>query len=324
MKRGSGMHRHMAASEVYLFGQITLSTIHKLAGRFPEADGYGEIERSFLCPGGQVMNAAMVLSGLGLKTAIGGPNWGTETAEVLDRYSARYGIDTGGIVRDPGYAGLRDIVFVDGTRRTVFGRFRALYSEKQHRWCEPDEAAIRAAGVVAIDPYFGSSSEAAAHFASEAGVPYVTIDCPHDGYLHRNAAATVVSGEYWRPNYAGQTAGDVIATYAEQAAGLTIFTAGSDQILCARRGKPVFAVEPYRVEAISTLGAGDTFRAGVVFGVLKGWGDEKVVRFAAALAAILCTRLPIADNVPTLAEVSSLMERGPVAKNANCLGAIAL
>jgi sugar/nucleoside kinase (ribokinase family) len=304
----------MAASEVYVFGQIVLSTIHKLAGRFPEADGYGEIEQSFLCPGGQGMNAAMVLSGLGLKTAVGGPNWGTDTAEVLDRYAARYGIDTGGIVRDPSYAGLRDIIFVDGNHRTVFGRFGALYTEKPRRWCEPDEAAIRAARVVAIDPYFGSSSESAARLASAAGVPYVTVDCPHDGYLHRNAAATVVSSEYWRPTHPGRNAIEVIATYAEQSAGLTIFTEGSGQILCARRGKPVFAVEPYRVEVISTLGAGDTFRAGVVFGVLSGWDDERVVRFAAALAAILCTRIPIADNVPTLAEVGALMERGPAAK----------
>jgi sugar/nucleoside kinase (ribokinase family) len=304
----------MPASEVYVFGQIVLSTIHKLVGRFPEADGYGEIERSFLCPGGQGINAAMVLSGLGVTTAIGGPNWGTETAEVLDRYAARYGIDTRGVVRDPGFAGLRDIIFVDGNRRTVFGKFRALYTEKPHRWCEPDMAAIRAARAAAIDPYFGPSSESAARVATEAGVPYVTIDCPNDGYLHRNAAATVVSGEYWRPAYAGQTARQVIAAYAEQSAGLTIFTAGSGQILCARRGKPVLTVEPYQVEVLSTLGAGDTFRAGVVYGVLKGWDDERLVRFAAALAAVLCTRLPIADNVPTLAEVTSFMESRPPAK----------
>jgi sugar/nucleoside kinase (ribokinase family) len=314
MDRVRSNHQTMAASEVYLFGQIVLSTIHKLAGRFPEADGYGEIEKSFVCPGGQGMNAAMVLSGLGLKTAIGGPNWGTDTAEVLDRYAARYGIDTSGIVRDRDRAGLRDVVFVDGDSRTVFGKFGALYTERPYRWCEPDEAAIRAARVAAIDPYFGSSSEAAARVASGAGVPYVTIDCPHDRYLHRNAAATVVSGEYWRPTYPGKTVGEVISAYAEQSAGLTIFTAGNGQILCARRGKPVLAVEPYQVEVMSTLGAGDTFRAGVVFGVLKGWDDERIVRFAAALAAILCTRLPIADNVPTLAEVSALMERGPAAK----------
>jgi sugar/nucleoside kinase (ribokinase family) len=310
-ERVSSTCRHMGASEVYVFGQITLSTIHKLAGRFPDADGYGEIERSFLCPGGQGMNAAMVLSGLGLKVAIGGPNWGTETASVLDRYAERYGIDTRGITRDKGYAGVRDLVFVDDGHRTVFGRFRALHAEDPHRWCEPDGTAIRAASVAAIDPYFGSSSEAAARLASEAGVPYVTIDCPYDGYLHKHASVTVVSREYWQHTYAGQTAGELISAYAKQSSGLTIFTAGSGLIQFARHGKPVAELEPFRVEAISTLGAGDTFRAGVVFGVLKGWADEPVVRFAAALAAILCTRLPIADNVPTLAEVSALAASKP-------------
>ncbi len=304
----------MPASEVYLFGQITLSTIHKLAGRFPEANGYGEIERTFLCPGGQGMNAAMVLSGLGLKTAIGGPNWGTETAAVLDRYAARYGIDTAGIIRESNYPGLRDLVFVGGSHRTVFGRFGALYTEKPHHWGEPDEAAIRTARVAAIDPYFGSSSEVAARLASDAGVPYVTIDCPHDGFIHQHAAVTVVSGEYWRVAYPGHAVGELIAIYAAQTEGLTLFTAGTGEIRCARRGKPVFGVTPYRVEVISTLGAGDTFRAGVVFGVLQGWDDERVVRFAAALAAILCMRLPIADNVPTLAEVIAFMEREAAAR----------
>ena len=308
MERGCGIVGVMAKRDVYLYGQIVLSTIHKLAGKFPEIDGYGEIERSFLCPGGEAMNAAMLLTGLGLTTAIGGPNWGTETAAVLDRYAERYGIDTGGIVRDPGFAGVRDLILVDDRHRTVFGSFGAYFSQKPHRWCEPDAAAIRAARVVAIDPFFGQSSEAAARIAAEAGIPYVTIDCPHDGFLHRHAAATVVSGEYRRSAYAGKAAADLIATYAESSAGLTIFTAGSGDIQCARRGKPVAAIAPYRVEAVSTLGAGDTFRAGVVFGILSGWEDERIVRFASALAALLCTRLPIADNVPTLAEVLAFME----------------
>jgi len=92
----------MGKLDVYLYGQTVLSTIHKLAGKFPEIDGYGEIQKSFLCPGGEVMNAAMLLSGLGLSTAIGGPHWGAETADVLGRYAERYGIDTSGIVRgDP-------------------------------------------------------------------------------------------------------------------------------------------------------------------------------------------------------------------------------
>jgi len=297
----------MGKLDVYLYGQTVLSTIHKLAGKFPEIDGYGEIQKSFLCPGGEVMNAAMLLSGLGLSTAIGGPHWGTETAEVLGRYAERYGIDTSGIVRDPGFAGLRDLILVDDRHRTVFGTFGAFFSHEPQRWSEPDAAAIRAAQVVAIDPYFRSATDKTARLATEAGKPYVTLDCPHDGFLHRHAAANIVSGEYRRSAYAGIATVDLLAQYAENSTGLTIFTAGSGLILCARRGTPVVAIEPYRVEAVSTLGAGDTFRAGVVFGIVKGWPDERIVRFASALAALLCTRLPIADNVPTLAEVEAFI-----------------
>jgi sugar/nucleoside kinase (ribokinase family) len=247
----------------------------------------------------------------------GGPHWGTETAAVLGRYAERYGIDASGIIRDPGFAGVRDLIIVDERRRTVFGSFGAYFAQNPHRWGEPDKAAIRAARIVTIDPFFGSSSEAAARFAAKAGIPYVTIDCTHDGFLHQHAAATIVSGEFRRSAYAGRATTELIATYAENSDGLTIFTAGSGSILYARRGKPAVAIEPYRVEAVSTLGAGDTFRAGVVFGIFNGWADERVVRFASALAALLCTRLPIADNVPTLADVCTFMETARTSKTSS-------
>ena len=306
--------RGMANPDVYLYGQTVLSTIHKLAGKFPDIDGYGEISRSFLCPGGEAMNAAMLLSGLGLTTAIAGPHWGAETAAVLGRYAERYGIDTSGIVRDPGFAGVRDLIIVDDRHRTVFGSFGAYFAQEPPRWGEPDPAAIRAARVVAIDPFFRSSSVAAARFAVESGKPYITINCPLDGFLHRHAAANVVSGEFRRSAYAGIATETLLAGYAKSSDGLTIFTAGQGPILCARRGKPITTIEPCRVEAVSTLGAGDTFRAGVVFGIFQDWPDERTVRFASALAALLCTRLPIADNIPTLAEVSAFMAIVPTSR----------
>jgi sugar/nucleoside kinase (ribokinase family) len=61
------------------------------------------------------------------------------------------------------------------------------------------------------------------------------------------------------------------------------------------------------VEAKSTLGAGDTFRAGIVYGILRELSDGDCVRFASGLATLLCTRLPIADNVPALSEVEAFL-----------------
>ena len=82
-----------AALDVYLYGMTVLSTLHRVALDAPTLDGYGEILESHVCPGGEAMNGALVLSSLGLKTALGGPHWGTETARNLGQYAARAGID---------------------------------------------------------------------------------------------------------------------------------------------------------------------------------------------------------------------------------------
>jgi sugar/nucleoside kinase (ribokinase family) len=58
---------------------------------------------------------------------------------------------------------------------------------------------------------------------------------------------------------------------------------------------------------VDTAGGGDTFRAGIVYGFLKGWSDDKMIDFAAAIAAIVCTRFPGVLNAPTYDEVVDFM-----------------
>jgi sugar/nucleoside kinase (ribokinase family) len=62
---------------------------------------------------------------------------------------------------------------------------------------------------------------------------------------------------------------------------------------------------------VDTLAAGDTFRAGVVYGILKGWSDLEIVRFASATAAVSCMRFPSVYEPPTLAEITDLMNSRP-------------
>jgi sugar/nucleoside kinase (ribokinase family) len=63
---------------------------------------------------------------------------------------------------------------------------------------------------------------------------------------------------------------------------------------------------PFKVEVKSTLGTGDTFRAGIVYGVLNGFSDEGIVRFAAA--ASVCKRFPMALNPPGPDEIQDLID----------------
>jgi len=297
----------MAALDVYLFGMTVLSTIHRCTPRLPLNGGYAEIEETYVCPGGEAMNAAMLLSGLGLSTAVAGPHWGVETRQVLGSYAKRYGIDVSGVSLDDGFAGVRDLVLVGGQERAVLGSFGRYFSQPERRWGEADGGAISRSRIAAIDPYFPGSSERAAELAVRAGKPYVTIDCPYDGELHRAAAASVISRQYRAARYADQSDDALFHEYSARGRGLSVFTSGAEPIRFGRSAGAAETLAPFRVDVKSTLGAGDTFRAGIVFGLLSGFADRQCVRFAAALSALVCTRLPIADNVPRLAEVTAFL-----------------
>jgi sugar/nucleoside kinase (ribokinase family) len=64
---------------------------------------------------------------------------------------------------------------------------------------------------------------------------------------------------------------------------------------------------PFPVEVIDSAGAGDSFRGGLVFGMLRGWSDEDSLRFASAVAALVCTTAPGCVNPPTFEQVRDFL-----------------
>lgn len=62
-----------------------------------------------------------------------------------------------------------------------------------------------------------------------------------------------------------------------------------------------------KVEAVDTLGAGDTFHGGFTLGLAEGMSVEAAARFASAAAALKCTRFGGVDGAPTRDEVTRFM-----------------
>lgn len=58
----------------------------------------------------------------------------------------------------------------------------------------------------------------------------------------------------------------------------------------------------------STLGAGDTFKAGCLYGLLNGMNDDEIVRFASACSAVAISRFSLPLNPPTLDEVKKIIK----------------
>jgi len=64
---------------------------------------------------------------------------------------------------------------------------------------------------------------------------------------------------------------------------------------------------PYRVEVVSTIGAGDGFASGFLYALLKGMTVTDCLHYGNAAAAIVVSRLSCSEAMPALAEVEELM-----------------
>ncbi len=73
-------------------------------------------------------------------------------------------------------------------------------------------------------------------------------------------------------------------------------------------GKVIHA-KPYPVEIYNTLGAGDAFASGLIYGILNGWDMQKSARLGNATGAIVVTRHGCANFMPTMDEVNAFIEQ---------------
>lgn len=292
--------------KVYLYGQILGTHSFLLKDGFLQPDEYSEIKEQYFLPGGETGTAATVLASLGVSVKMDGTWIGTAVAPMLKDFYSGKSVDLSSIYFWEDDPGVMDYVVIAGLVRSPMGRFQTLFSSGKRWWNVPREEDISDAKAASIDPFFGVESLLAARLCQKHGVPFVTIDCPHTSELHRLAAVNVVSKECTSQHYAGMDADAIMELLKESSDGLTIITQGGGDMLYARKGGKIRRMKPFDVEVKSTLGAGDTFKAGCTYALLKGMSDEETVRFASACSAIAISRFPLPLNPPKLAEVNEI------------------
>ena len=292
--------------EVYLFGQILGTHSFLLRDGFLEPDEYAEIKEQYFLPGGETGTAATVLDSLGVSVKMDGTWIGTEVAPMLKAFYADKRVDLSSMTFTED-RGVMDYVVIAGLVRSPMGRFQTLFETGKRWWSIPKEKDIAGCKAAAVDPFFRDESLLAAEYCRRHGVPFVTIDSPHDSPLHQMAAVNVVSKECTAEHYAGMEPEAIMEKLQRETDGLTIITRGGGEMLYARKGEPIKRMKPFPVTVRSTLGAGDTFKAGCVYGLLHGMKDDDLVRFASACSGIAISRFPLPLNPPKLEEVRKLI-----------------
>jgi sugar/nucleoside kinase (ribokinase family) len=262
----------MSDHDVYAFGVIAPSTLYGIKGAFPAPEGYAEIESTSAMIGGEAANSSIVLSRLGARVKLDG-NWigaddaGRQVKALLEQFR----IDTSRLPLRDGYRGVREVVFTAQGTRTIFGTYVQLLENED--W----------------------------------NMPVVTIDClPHEPLVN-HASALVVSESFLRAKFPGRPLDAIFREYLRATSGLVIFTFGERGGWYGRAGQAMQTYPAYQVQAVDTTCAGDSFRAGIVFGILRRWDDTRLVDFAAAVAGQVCMRAPGALNAPGYDETLEFM-----------------
>lgn len=288
---------------IYLYGMVMSTESFVLSGDFPKADGYCGIKERHSGIGGETGTAAAVLASLGCNVKVGGTHIGNGNRGIIRGYIESRGID-GSELADEDFGGVVDWVMISGGTRTCFGEWDRLYSRHEPFYEPPREESIAACSVMGWDNFYGDRT---AELCRRHGKKFAAIDCMHDSAVNRFCAVNAVSHEFLEGRYSGKSPEELYRLYTDNSDGLIIFTFGSDPVMYGRKGCEPKYFRPYSVEAASTLGAGDSFKAGTIYALSLGLSDEDIVRYGCAVAAAAITRYPIYEYPPTLDDVLKIM-----------------
>ncbi len=94
----------------------------------------------------------------------------------------------------------------------------------------------------------------------------------------------------------------------ETGCGAVVMTLGADGVF-GLGPDGAFTVPPFKVKVVDSNGAGDSFNAGLAVGLEEGLALADAARFAAATAALCCTRWETVPSYHTRSDVDRFLEQ---------------
>jgi len=120
----------------------------------------------------------------------------------------------------------------------------------------------------------------------------------------------VVAADFALPFTGSRKRQTAIEKLSGQCQGTIVVTSGTHGSIGYSRKAGFVRQKAYRVKAVDTTGAGDTFHGAYIFGLLKGWSLSERLRFASAAAAIKCTRPGGRTGIPTYRQTLNFLRKG--------------
>ncbi|MEP7212581.1 MAG: carbohydrate kinase family protein [Acidobacteriota bacterium] len=279
---------------------------------YPAFNSKVELTDYVQAAGGEVATTVVGLQRLGLKTAYAG-RFGTDQAGDFGMLSLKEeGVDTSYAEQVPGANTQIAFIIVDirsGERTVIWQRDKKLaYSE-----AEAPVDAVNRAKIIHFTPHDAAACRRMALLAREAGV-LVSLDIDNffDGTVDLLPLVDVLiaSAEFPKKllgiDDSRSALRELKKRYGCGIVGVTLGESGS-LLLCGDTfvETPGFAVPG---GCRDTTGAGDAFRVGLLYGLLRGESVEESARLANAVAALKCRQVGARTALPDESELRSLLK----------------
>jgi len=277
--------------------------------RFPDAGSKAQASDFIVTVGGQAGNAAVAAARLGGRVSFSGPLGSTEDefAAQICQSLTREHVDCRYALRVAGAISSASLILIDAAGEKM------IATRRDHGLVDiaPTDPALMVADAdaVLLDNRYPDFVVPICRAARERGIPRVLdLDnaAPADDPLLLASSHVIASAEALRGSTGIADLRAALKKLGRSFDGFLAFTDGADGTYWLERGE-VRHLPAFKVNAIDTLGAGDVFHGAFTFRLVETGDVVESMRFAAAAAAIKCTRFGGLRGAATRAEVDEFL-----------------
>ncbi|MEW5899896.1 MAG: PfkB family carbohydrate kinase [Acidobacteriota bacterium] len=259
--------------------------------------------------GGLVGTALVACARLGaqcrLFSYLGNDEVGIRVAAEL----AAEGISLAGVLRGLRGSSPFSFIHVDNKtgERTIFHRPAQVEEDTGL----PDFEWIAQSDALLIDDYYPELSLAAAQAARRKGVPVIadtTINPEKRMELFQAIDVLIVPRSFAERYGFGSDLAAAIRAMHRLGPTTVIITLGKEGWVFSSPEEKGHG-KAFKVDVVDTTGAGDAFHGAFAYALARGWGVERCAEFAAAVAAIKCTRVGGRTGLPSLTQIMIFLKK---------------
>jgi sulfofructose kinase len=298
-----------ARKRVICVGHAALDRVFSVAS-WPAGSGKIPAHRFAESGGGMAANAAAAISRLGGEAVFWGPTGDDAIATAIHAQLLTDAVDATWLRRFEGRQSSHSAVIIDerGERLVIGYRGDALQASAD--WLPLGQVGL--SGALLADVRWPDGALRASRAARNAGVPAILdgeIAARQTLETLASEADHVIFSEGGLEAYCGDDGESGLRRALDAGARMAAVTRGEAGVFWMEASAPkeVLRCPAYSVDTVDTLAAGDVFHGAYALALAEGRHIGEALRFAAAAAAIKCSRTGGRSGAPLRGEVDAFL-----------------